>query len=79
MASTLSRCTSSGRCEGTVSRVSVPPCPSEELNESLKGHPLADLHTFASFDQIRAWEGACLPPAELGKYENSIGHQPTGS
>jgi 2-methylisocitrate lyase-like PEP mutase family enzyme len=27
-----------------------------ELTESLVGHPLGDLHTFAGFDQIGAWE-----------------------
>ena len=48
-----------------------------ELTESLVGHPLGDLHTFAGFDQIRAWEEAYLPPEELGKYADSVGHQPT--
>ncbi len=52
------------------------PLAEAELNESLKGHPLADLHTFAGFDQIRAWEEAYLPPEELAKYEDSVGHQP---
>jgi 2-methylisocitrate lyase-like PEP mutase family enzyme len=47
-----------------------------ELNQSLRGHPLADLHTFAGFDQIRAWEEAFLPAEELGKYEGTVGHQP---
>jgi len=48
-----------------------------ELTESLVGHPLGDLHTFAGFDQIRAWEETYLPPEELGKYADSVGHQPT--
>jgi 2-methylisocitrate lyase-like PEP mutase family enzyme len=48
-----------------------------ELNQSLRGHPLADLHTFAGFDQIRAWEEAFLPAEELGKYEGTVGHQPS--
>jgi 2-methylisocitrate lyase-like PEP mutase family enzyme len=48
-----------------------------ELTQSLVGHPLGDLHTFAGFDQIRAWEEAYLPPEELGKYADSVGHQPT--
>jgi 2-methylisocitrate lyase-like PEP mutase family enzyme len=48
-----------------------------ELTASLAGHPLGDLHTFAGFDQIRAWEEAYLPPEELGKYADSVGHQPT--
>src|SRR5688572_11774889 len=50
-----------------------------ELTQSLVGHPLGDLHTFAGFDQIRAWEEAYLPPEELGKYADSVGHQPTRS
>ena len=50
-----------------------------ELNQSLREHPLADLHTFAGFDQIRAWEEAFLPPEELGKYADSVGHQPSRS
>ena len=48
-----------------------------ELTASLVGHPLGDLHTFAGFDQIRAWEEAYLPAEELGKYADSVGHQPT--
>ena len=48
-----------------------------ELTESLVGHPLGNLHTFAGFDQIRAWEEAYLPPEELVKYADSVGHQPT--
>ena len=48
-----------------------------ELTASLVGHPMGDLHTFAGFDQIRAWEEAYLPPDELGKYADSVGHQPT--
>lgn len=52
------------------------PLAEAELQQSLEGHPLADLHTFAGFDQIRAWEQAYLPPEELDKYEGSVGHQP---
>jgi 2-methylisocitrate lyase-like PEP mutase family enzyme len=55
------------------------PLAEAELNASLRGHPLADLHTFAGFDRIRAWEEAYLPPEELGKYEDSVGHQPARS
>ena len=53
------------------------PLAEAEFNESFKGHPLADIHTFAGFDQIRAWEEAYLPPEELAKYADSVGHQPT--
>jgi 2-methylisocitrate lyase-like PEP mutase family enzyme len=52
------------------------PLAEREFNESFKGHPLADVHTFAGFDQIRAWEEAYLPDEELTKYEDSVGHQP---
>ncbi len=52
------------------------PLAEAEFNDSFKGHPLADIHTFAGFDQIRAWEEAYLPPEELTKYEDSVGHQP---
>jgi len=39
-------------------------------------HPLGDLHTFAGFDRIRAWEEEFLPAEELDKYAGSVGHQP---
>ncbi len=44
--------------------------------DQFRKHPLGDLHTFAGFDQIRAWEEAFLPAENLGKYDDSIGHQP---
>jgi 2-methylisocitrate lyase-like PEP mutase family enzyme len=44
--------------------------------ERFRDHPVGDLHTFAGFDQIRAWEAAYLPAEELDKYEGSVGHQP---
>jgi len=44
--------------------------------ESFRKHPLGDLHTFAGFDQIRAWEEAFLPVEQLDKYDDSVGHQP---
>jgi 2-methylisocitrate lyase-like PEP mutase family enzyme len=53
------------------------PLAEAEFNEAFKSHPLADIHTFAGFDQIRAWEEAYLPPEELAKYDDSVGHQPT--
>jgi 2-methylisocitrate lyase-like PEP mutase family enzyme len=45
--------------------------------ESFKKHPLGDLHTFAGFDKIRAWEEAYLPADDRQKYEGSVGHQPS--
>ena len=44
--------------------------------EAFKRHPLGDLHTFAGFDEIREWENAYLPAEQLGKYADSVGHQP---
>jgi 2-methylisocitrate lyase-like PEP mutase family enzyme len=44
--------------------------------ERFRKHPLGDLHAFAGFDQVRAWEEAFLPPEELEKYADSVGHQP---
>jgi 2-methylisocitrate lyase-like PEP mutase family enzyme len=41
-------------------------------------HPLGDLHTFAGFDQIRAWEREFLSPEALRKYEGTVGHVPKG-
>ena len=54
-------------------------CPAAEARfaEHFKDHPVGDLHTFAGFDQIRAWEAEYLPAEEMEKYEGSVGHQPT--
>ena len=52
------------------------PVAETRFMEGFRKHPLGDLHTFAGFDQIRAWEEAYLPPEELSKYANSVGHQP---
>ena len=53
------------------------PAAEARFTEQFRSHPLGDLHTFAGFDQIRAWEAAYLPAEELEKYEGSVGHQPT--
>jgi 2-methylisocitrate lyase-like PEP mutase family enzyme len=53
------------------------PLAEAEFIERFRQHPLGDLHTFAGFDRIRAWEEAFLPPEELDKYDDSVGHQPT--
>ena len=53
------------------------PAAEARFTERFRSHPLGDLHTFAGFDQIRAWEAAYLPAEELEKYEGSVGHQPT--
>jgi 2-methylisocitrate lyase-like PEP mutase family enzyme len=52
------------------------PAAEARFAERFRDHPLGDLHTFAGFDQIRAWEAAYLPAEELEKYEGSVGHQP---
>jgi 2-methylisocitrate lyase-like PEP mutase family enzyme len=52
------------------------PLAEAEFIERFKTHPLGDLHTFAGFDQVRAWEEEFLPPEELTKYQDSVGHQP---
>jgi 2-methylisocitrate lyase-like PEP mutase family enzyme len=52
------------------------PAAEARFAERFRDHPVGDLHTFAGFDQIRAWEAAYLPAEELGKYEGSVGHQP---
>jgi 2-methylisocitrate lyase-like PEP mutase family enzyme len=52
------------------------PAAEAAFAERFRDHPLGDLHTFAGFDQIRAWEAAYLPAEELDKYEGSVGHQP---
>jgi 2-methylisocitrate lyase-like PEP mutase family enzyme len=44
--------------------------------EAFARHPLGNVHQFAGFDRVRAWEEAYLPPEELEKYEDSVGHQP---
>jgi 2-methylisocitrate lyase-like PEP mutase family enzyme len=52
------------------------PAAETRFAERFRDHPVGDLHTFAGFDQIRAWEAAYLPAEELDKYEGSVGHQP---
>ena len=44
--------------------------------ESFRKHPLGDLHTFAGFDQVRAWEKEYLGEEAMRKYADSVGHVP---
>jgi 2-methylisocitrate lyase-like PEP mutase family enzyme len=44
--------------------------------ESFRKHPLGDLHTFAGFDQVRAWEREYLGEEAMKKYADSVGHLP---
>jgi 2-methylisocitrate lyase-like PEP mutase family enzyme len=48
-----------------------------EFARRFAGHPLGDLHTFAGFDRVRAWEEMFLPEEDLEKYADSIGHVPS--
>jgi hypothetical protein len=52
------------------------PAAEVDFNERFKAHPLGNLHTFAGFDQVREWEEEYLPTEQLGKYADSVGHQP---
>lgn len=52
------------------------PAAEVDFHERFKSHPLGNLHTFAGFDQVREWEEEYLPAEELGKYADSVGHQP---
>ncbi len=54
------------------------PMAEARFAEQFVKHPLGDLHTFAGFDQIRAWEREFLSPEALRKYEDSVGHVPKG-
>ena len=52
------------------------PLAEARFMEGFAKHPLGDLHAFAGFDRVRAWEQAFLPPEEQDKYEGSVGYQP---
>jgi 2-methylisocitrate lyase-like PEP mutase family enzyme len=44
--------------------------------EKFGQHPLGDLHSFAGFDRIRAWEKEYLGAEAMQKYADSVGHLP---
>ncbi len=44
--------------------------------EKFGQHPLGDLHSFAGFDRIRAWEREYLGEEAMQKYADSVGHLP---
>ncbi len=52
------------------------PVAETRFMEGFRKHPLADLHTFAGFDQVRAWEREYLGEEAMAKYAGSVGHQP---
>ena len=52
------------------------PVAETRFMEGFRNHPLGDLHTFAGFDQIRAWEREYLGEEAMHKYADSVGHVP---
>jgi 2-methylisocitrate lyase-like PEP mutase family enzyme len=54
------------------------PVVEAEFAEALEQHPLANVHAFAGFDQIRRWEEEFLPADEIEKYRDSVGYRPSG-
>jgi 2-methylisocitrate lyase-like PEP mutase family enzyme len=52
------------------------PVAESRFNERFRNHPLGDLHTFAGFDQVRAWEREYLGEEAMKKYADSVGHVP---
>ena len=52
------------------------PVAETRFMEAFKQHPLGDLHTFAGFDQVRAWEREYLGEEAMKKYAGSVGHVP---
>ena len=55
------------------------PLAEAEFNDRFKGHPLANVHAFAGFDRVAAWEREYLPAEALDKYEGTVGYQPRGA
>ena len=54
------------------------PAAEARFIERFKAHPMGDLHTFAGFDRIRAWEKEYLGEEAMKKYADSVGHLPKG-
>lgn len=52
------------------------PMAEAAFGDSVKGHPLSNVHEFAGFDRIRALEEAFLPAESAQKYEGTLGHMP---
>jgi hypothetical protein len=52
------------------------PAAETKFMETFRKHPLGDLHTFAGFDQVRAWEKEYLGEEAMRKYADSVGHVP---
>ena len=52
------------------------PVAETRFMEGFRKHPLGDLHTFAGFDRVRAWEREYLGEEGMKKYADSVGHVP---
>ncbi|MGI9520902.1 MAG: isocitrate lyase/PEP mutase family protein [Hyphomicrobiaceae bacterium] len=52
------------------------PSAEKAFQARYQDHPIGDLHTFAGFDQVLAWESEFMGQEELSKYADSIGYQP---
>jgi 2-methylisocitrate lyase-like PEP mutase family enzyme len=52
------------------------PLAEEAFAARFAKHPLANVHAFAGFDQIQAWERDFLPAEDMDKYQDSVGYQP---
>jgi 2-methylisocitrate lyase-like PEP mutase family enzyme len=52
------------------------PIAETRFMEAFRTHPLGDLHTFADFDQVRAWEREYLGEEAMKKYAGSVGYVP---
>ncbi|MCW5746134.1 MAG: isocitrate lyase/PEP mutase family protein [Alphaproteobacteria bacterium] len=52
------------------------PMAEAAFSDSVKGHPLSNVHEFAGFDRIRALEETFLPAESAQKYEGTLGHMP---
>jgi 2-methylisocitrate lyase-like PEP mutase family enzyme len=52
------------------------PVAETRFMDQFRKHPLGDLHTFAGFDRVRAWEREYLGEEAMKKYAGSVGHVP---
>jgi 2-methylisocitrate lyase-like PEP mutase family enzyme len=52
------------------------PAAETRFMDQFRKHPLGDLHTFAGFDRVRAWEREYLGEEAMKKYAGSLGHVP---
>jgi 2-methylisocitrate lyase-like PEP mutase family enzyme len=55
------------------------PLVEAEFDARFKSHALGNVHAFAGFDQVAAWERDYLPAEDQDKYEGTVGYQPRGA